>query len=156
MNRTIAYCTLIVFAVAGVLVAILAPQYLSDNNVFLKGFVNHEFLNILGVILAITLASTANLHLAFNRIEEKYRSPGGLSRSRENLKKATYWLISLFFAAIVLVVVKPLACQTETAQALFNGAALLILIWHVLVLVSLTQLVFRIEPDFHGPAQNGD
>lgn len=109
---------------------------------------NHEFLNILGVILAITLASTANIHLDFNRIEERYGAPGALVKSRGNLKKAAYWLIGLFLAAIVLVVAKPVACNGETSQALFNAAALLILLWHVLVLVSLTQLVFRIEPEF--------
>lgn len=148
MNRTIAYCLLIMFATASLVTAMVKPSWISDQNAFLAEFVNHEFLNILGVILAITLASTANIHLAFNRIEERHNAPGALSRSRANLRKATYWLLVLFGAAVVLVVVKPVVCQSETSQGIFNGAALLILLWHVLVLVSLTQLVFRIEPDF--------
>lgn len=150
MNRTIAYCLLIVVAALLVATSLVRPSLISDQNAFLLGFVNHEFLNILGVILAITLASTANIHLAFNRIEERHKTVNALSKSRANLRKATYWLIGLFVSGIVLVVAKPIVCQSETSQALFNGAALFLLLWHVLVLVSLTQLVFRIEPDVSG------
>ncbi|MEO3387887.1 hypothetical protein [Mesorhizobium sp. CAU 1741] len=156
MNRTIGYCLLMMFATAAFIVALVRPAWISDQNTFLADFVNHEFLNILGVILAITLASTANIHLAFNRIEERYQTPGGLTKSRQNLTKSTYWLIGLFIAAVALVVAKPVVCQGETAQGLFNAAALLILLWHVLVLVSLTQLVFRIEPDFSGVKKRDD
>lgn len=151
MNRTIAYCTLIASCAALVAVSVARPEFLSDQNAFLKEFVNHELLNVLGVILAITLASTANIHLTFNRIEERHNAPGGLSQSRSNLKKATNWLIGLFLAGIILVILKPINAETPTEEALFNSSAMLILLWHVLVLVSLTQLVFRIEPEFPKP-----
>lgn len=69
---------------------------------------NHELLAVLGVILAITLASAAQLHLTFNQIEESYQDKGGLSRSRRRVHSAAYWLIGLFLVAVLLVVVKPL------------------------------------------------
>jgi len=150
MNRTIAYCTIIVFVAACTIISSVRPALLNDQNWFLRNFVNHELVNILGVILAITLASTANIHLTFNRIEERHNAPGSLSKSRRNLKKATYWLIGLFIAGIVVVLVKPIASDSSspTAEALFNCAALLVLLWQVLILVTLTQLVFMIEPEF--------
>jgi hypothetical protein len=38
-------------------------SWLSDDNTFLKNFVNQELLAVLGVIVTITLASAASLHL---------------------------------------------------------------------------------------------
>jgi hypothetical protein len=148
MNKTIAYCILIATTAVLLVISVARADMLSDANEFLRGFVNQELLNILGVILAITLASTANIHLAFNRIEERHNAPGSLEKSRRNLKKATYWLIGLFIAAAIGVVLKPLAASTPTGQAIFNSGALVILLWQVLILVSLTQLVFLIEPEF--------
>ncbi|MCR9235662.1 MAG: hypothetical protein NXI17_03235 [Alphaproteobacteria bacterium] len=154
MGRTLSYLILLVSAIALTVISLVKPLYLSDANVFLDGFVNHEFLNILGVILAITLASVANIHLAFNRIEERYGKPGGLAKSRENLRKASSWLIALFIMGAVLVIVKPVACASDVTEALFNSGALVVLIWHVLILISLTELVFRIEPEF--PKRSGN
>ena len=69
MSKTTAYILLIAFCAGSVTISVVRPDFLGDDNIFLKNFVNHEFLNILGLILAITLASVANIHLAFNRIE---------------------------------------------------------------------------------------
>ena len=60
-------------ALAVVLIcAIYNPSYLSDKNEFMHHFVNHELLALLGIIMTITLASAASLHLEFNKIEERY------------------------------------------------------------------------------------
>jgi hypothetical protein len=141
---------LIVSTAASIVISTVRPSALNDQNAFLRNFINHELINILGVILAITLASVANIHLAFNRIEERYNAPDALSKSRGNLKKAAYWLIGLFVAGIVIVVSKPMASDpsTPTLEALFNSAGLLVLLWQVLILVSLMQLVFMIKPEF--------
>lgn len=147
MSKGLSYIILFVSAVGMTVVSVVEPGYLSDNNSFLKGFINENILNMLGVILAITLASVANIHLAFNRIEEKYERPGALAKSRQNLKKAAYWLIGIFIAGCLIVTVKPIAATTAVGQAIFNSAALEMLIWHVLILISLTELVFKIGPE---------
>jgi hypothetical protein len=148
MTRSLGYLILLVVSSALVTISVSRPDFLGDQNTFLKEFINHEFLNILGVILAITLASVANVHLVFNGIEEKYKTRGGLQKSRMNLKKSAYWLIFLFIAGAILVVIKPLVCNTPLSNAIFNSIALVILLWHVLILIGLTQLVFQIEPEF--------
>ena len=76
MTRPIAYVLLTVFAAAGLVVVAARPEWASDQNSFLRNFVTHEFLSLLGVILAITLASVANIHLEFNKIEERYQRVG--------------------------------------------------------------------------------
>jgi hypothetical protein len=146
MNKTIAYCIIITLSATLLIISVVRPELLSDSNSFLHGFVNHELLD--GRDLRITLASTANIHLAFIRIEERHNAPGTLAKSRSNLKKATYWLIGLFITGAVGVVLKPISTNAATVEAIFNSGSLVILLWQVLILVSLTQLVFLIKPEF--------
>ncbi|MGY3077801.1 hypothetical protein ACVWZZ_004172 [Bradyrhizobium sp. LM6.10] len=151
MTKTLGYSLLAIFAAMSVAISAARPEWISDENPFLKNFVNHELLALLGVILAITLASIASVHLEFNKIEERYKRRF-LAKSRTNLRKNAYWLISLFAVAVALVAVKPVLCGGAVAQALANMGGLLILLWHVLILITLTQLVFSIEPDLEPPA----
>lgn len=146
MTRGVAYSILVAFAATSIALVAARPDWVGDQNSFLKAFVNHEYLNVLGVTLAITLASAAQIHLAFNRIEEHFNEPGGLASSRRDLRQNAFALIVLFVCAVTLVVVKPIASSNEVAQAFFNMAAMFILLWHVLLLLSLVQLVFAIPP----------
>lgn len=146
MNKTISICTLIATVVVVITCAIGAPGILSDQNSFLKRFVGVDLLNVLGVILAITVAASGQLHLEFNKIEERFKERG-LTKTRQSVRSDTFLLIWLFLAAICVVVVKPLVgASTLWAESLFNGAALLILIWNVLLLVSFTRVTFAIPP----------
>lgn len=146
MSRALGYMALAAFAAGSVALVAARPDWASDQNSFLKNFVTHEFLSLLGVILAITLASVANIHFEFNRIEERYQKRA-LVRSRQNLAKNTFWLIGLFCVAVALVSLKPIVSGGEVAEATFNLAAVMIVLWHVLILISLTQLAFAIDPD---------
>ncbi len=128
--------------------AICKPAMISDDNEFLHHFVNQELLALLGIIMTITLASAANLHLEFNKIEERHQKRE-LTNTRRKVKEAANCLIILFLVSVVVVVVKPLLNGNEHVQALFNGAALLIVLWNVLILVELTQLTFAIQPEFN-------
>lgn len=146
MGRCLSYLIIVSSFIAGVCFSAAKPEWVSDQNIFLKNFVNHELLNLLGVILAITLASIANIHLEFNKIEEK-NGKSFLKKSRENLKKASYWLILLFVFAIVVVFVKPISSGSLVSQGIFNAISITILIWHILILVSIVDLVFAIGPN---------
>ena len=146
MTRSIAICTLIAAIAVVLICAIYNPSYLSDQNEFLHHFVNQElFLTLLGIIMTITLASAASLHLEFNKIEERYKKRG-LSNTRRGVAQGAYCLIALFLAATVLVVVKPLLPHSDTAESLVNGIALILVLFNVLILLELTQLAFAIQP----------
>lgn len=146
MSRAVAYCTLIGSFVLLMVVAASHPTALSNDNTFLGGFVTHELLGALSVIVSITLASAAQLHLSFNRAE---RAAGRrfLAKARAGVKQAAYFLIALFCIAICLVVIRPWFGDSDLAQAVVNGLALFVLIWNVLILISITQLTFAIGPD---------
>lgn len=149
MSRTVAYCALIVFLGTVVALSASVPDVLSDANGFLHSFVGEELLNTLFVIVSISLASISQLHLTFNRME---REAGRkfLVRTRRGIQQAAYFLIALLAAAIVLVVVKPLVATHPWSQSVANGLALLILLWNVLLLISVTQTVFAIGPEAPG------
>ena len=140
---------IVVVVVFAALVAIVLwrPDWLSDQNAFLREFVNHEYLNVLGVIFAISLASLAQAHLSLNRIEER-RGYECFENTRAEIKSAACWLIGLFALAVVVVVAKPLVGTTDVKSAGANVTAILILTMYVLVLLDITMAVFAIRPEF--------
>jgi hypothetical protein len=145
MNKTICFVLLIVAAALVLACAICAPGVLSDQNTFFVTFIGPDLLEILGVILAITLASSAQLHLEFNKIEERFKMRG-LTKTRASVRQDTYALIFLFVIGIAIVVCKPLLAAADWSQTIFNGLALLVLLANVLLLVSLTRTTFSISP----------
>ena len=146
MNRTVALCIFICSAATCVIFSVVAPTVLSDRNSFLKGFVSHELLVLLGVIVTITLASAANLHLELNKLEEPVRKRV-FGPTRAAIKMSAYWLIAVLLIAFVLVVAKPLVIERtateaqDSAASWFNSASMLIVLFSVLVLADLTQQV---------------
>lgn len=153
MTKTVARCTFIVAMGAWLILSTSTPWVLSDHNTFLRGFVTHELLGFLGVVVTITLGSAANLHLTLNQIEERAELAGipnkGFPVTRAVVKKSSFWLIGMLLIAIALVLVKPLVVVNDTQQvaaAFFNGAAVLIVLFNVLVLIDLTQTAFAVPP----------
>lgn len=147
MNKNVSRCLFICVAAVCLISSISAPSLLSDQNAFLRDFVNHEFLNLLGVIVAITLASSANLHLEFNKIEE-HAGRAVLTSTRGAVKRSAGWLIAVFCLAFFISLIKPLLPDSEVAMSLVNSIVILIFLFNILVLIDLTRLVFRIEPEF--------
>lgn len=154
MSKGLSIAVLVLAIVATIVVAAVRPTWLGDENAFLQDFVNHELLNILGVILAITLASLGQMHLKLNDIEEKILERTGegldgpeMQNMRAELKSSAKWLIGLFASALVLVVVKPLIISCGVSASFVNGAALWIVLFNILVLADVTFSVFRIEGD---------
>ncbi|MBB2695137.1 UNVERIFIED_ORG: hypothetical protein GGI63_006111 [Rhizobium esperanzae] len=152
MNRNLSYGCLLAFAVMAVVLVAARPEWVSDQNTFLAEFMKSQLLSVLGTILAITLASVANVHLEINKIEEKYGREG-LPKTRENLRKNARWLVGLFVAGVAVAFTKPLVSGTLTGQGVANLSGMFILLWHILILLSLMQLVFSIPPIVSKPSQ---
>lgn len=145
MTRNLSITALIILTISIGLVSYAEPQWLSDENAFLKGFVNHELLTILGVIVTITLASAASLHLELNRLEDSFSE--SFNEARFATKAYAYLLIALFGFALILVTIKPLVTINEHWEAAFNGAAIWIIALNILAWLDLTSAVFAIPPD---------
>lgn len=124
-----------------------APYYLSDSgNSFFKNFVNQNLLSVLGVIVSITLASAANLHLAINKLQDA--TDDEFTEARTAVRLCCYSLLTIFAVATVLVMVKPtVPVGDDTLIALINSAVVLILVFSIGVLADLTGAVFDIPPE---------
>ena len=134
-----------------IVVVIAEPEWLCDKKPFLKEFMGKDILPVLGVILTITLASAAQLHLEFNKIEERYGAVM-LNKSRSKVHQAAFAMIYTFLIAAVLLVVKPIIVDSfsERSQAAINAVGLFLLWINVVILIELTQAAFSI------PAHIGD
>jgi hypothetical protein len=123
----------------------VAPWVLSDNNAFLRSFVNHEFLSFMGVIVTITLASAANLFIEMNKLEEKV-DEAVFRAAKNDVKHSAYTLVGALIASILLVIIKPLVNCGPIAESLLNGVAITIIIFSVMILIDLTQTAFSLDP----------
>jgi hypothetical protein len=132
-----------------IIVSLCAPWAMSDKNKFLNDFVGPNLLGFLGVVVTITLASAANVHFELNKLEEK-AGKVGFAKSRLALRRSSSALIGLLLLAVAVLLLKSNLPAGETAQSLANGAAVLIVLFNVLVLIDLTQMAFKIGPDLKG------
>lgn len=145
MTKTIAWIALLTLTAILGSASFCAPYHLSDaGNLFFRNFVNHELLSVLGVIVTITLASAANLHLEINKLQEA--TGDEFAEARSAIRLCSYSLIAVFVVAAVLVMVKPAVGDDQTATALINSGVVLLLVFSVGVLSDLTGAVFAIQP----------
>lgn len=130
-------------AVALVVTSVYAPDILSDKgNGFLAGFVNHELLAFLGVVVTITLASAANLHLELNKLEDQVGRQ--FPKTRRSIRLSAYSLIALLFVGFVIVLIKPFMNHNEILSSLLNSAAVIIIIFDIFILIDLTTAILSI------------
>lgn len=118
------------------------PFYLSDKNKFLKDFVNHEFLAILGFIVALTLNFSGNIYFELNRLEDKTGQP--FIRARSAIRKSSVSLLVAFGVAGILVITKPMLLEKLIYSAIANTLAILIVFFNLAVLYDLSNTVFGI------------
>jgi len=150
MNKTISWCLIIAITIIVVILSFKAPWVLSDQNIFLKNFVNHEILNFLGVIVAITIGSIANLHLELNKLEEQIKKEV-FTGTRSSLKRSIYCLIGTLVITIILAVIKPLIVKTSLdlmVSSFVNGFALIVVFVNILTLIDILQATFKVKPNY--------
>jgi hypothetical protein len=132
------------FAISGS-ITITHPSWLSDDNSFLKNFVNHELLAYLGVIVTITLASVANLFVSLLRIEED-RSSAIFVKTKKDLKHISIALIYTLAMALPLVLIKPVLPDWDWVQALCNSVGVWLVLFSMLLLADTTLALFELDP----------
>jgi hypothetical protein len=140
--------TTCMIVLSGVFVAmsICAPSILAKNE-FLVGFINQEILNIMAVIMTISIASIATIHIWFNELEDKHGKKVFGSARRE-INQAAFYFIGLFVAQLVWLIVRslPIFHGSETALSLFNGGSILLLLCSVLTLLDIMGVVRALTP----------
>lgn len=132
----------------GTLVAVLTiahPAVLAENK-FLDGFISHEILALLIVILTITLASIGNIHLTLTRLVSRFenRAEGELAATpaRDEINSSGWSLLYAFAACTLILLIKGGTTSNVYAQSATNGAGLIILLFNMLVLKDIYETVY--------------
>jgi hypothetical protein len=125
------------------------PDFLASNE-FLKDFVGSELLSLLAVILAITFASVANIHLALNqiiaRVYEKNIEHGQVKAGeiRKEINSNAWLLFYAFLACAAVLFFKALFSDNDYVLSAMNGIALGTLLVNVLVFHDIYSTVFAL------------
>jgi len=141
----IRWVILIALAVVVAVLTIAAPSVLAKNT-FLDAFVSHEILALLIVILTITLASVGNIHLTItrlvNRFENKAEGELQATPARNELNSNAWSLLWAFCVCLVALLIKGGFSDEPYLVSLMNGAAVVILVYNLLVLYDIYTTVF--------------
>lgn len=138
---------IVLVVLAGVVIAasICQPALLAKND-FLDKFINHELLNVLAVIVTITIATIATIHIWFNELEQKHQKKVFDSARREINSSAT-WLVGMFLFTLALLIARSLDIFSgDPARSFFNGAGVIVLVASVLVLMDILAVVRALTP----------
>ncbi|MFT6531666.1 MAG: hypothetical protein ACJASC_001208 [Limimaricola cinnabarinus] len=120
------------------------PDWVSDENAFLREFIDHDYLSFLGLVLTITVASLSQLHLSLDKLKSQLATEE-IDPIRREIKHSAVVMIMLFAASLLLIVAKPIILDIESAAAIINSACIFFIIFYLLVLSDITLAIF----DFH-------
>lgn len=145
----IKYFIIIAFCLFVGVSTLCRPIFLAENG-FLDDFVGGELLSLLAVILVITFASVANIHLALNQIIIKVYEKNiehGQTKSRpvrDDINGNAWLLFWAFIATALVLLIKGMFSENIYIHSAMNGLALSALLVNVLVFRDIYQTVFAI------------
>lgn len=131
--------TLVLVLISGLTVAICRPDFLALNE-FLVNFVNHEFINVLAVMVTVSLVSVVQIHLEYTRIERRFKKRVfSIARSKVNLSAAI--LVTLIIFAFPISFLKSEFADNNLALSVIFVLALLCILEAIFIMYDLVQTV---------------
>jgi len=143
------YILLTVFVICGVSISICRPEFFSGN-VFLDQFVNHEFINLMSVVVTVSLVSVVQLHMEYTRIERRF-DRRSFEKSRRTVNANGIILIALFVFSFVISFIKGMPeiegnLEIESIIHVAALAAIFECIWIMYELIRTAYTIARTEP----------
>jgi hypothetical protein len=86
---------------------------LSDDNQFMREFVDEDLLSFLGVVMTLSVGLLAQLFLSVAKLEDRL-GRGAVTTIRDELKSTARTLILLYFVAFFLVFAKPVIPPSDS------------------------------------------
>jgi hypothetical protein len=143
-----AYGIIIAYTLFVAVATLCKPDFLGGNS-FLDSLVGPELLSLLAVILSITFASVANIHLALNRIIRRafgdvHEGQEAARPSREQINSNAWLLFYAFLVCAAALFLKSLAPDSDTIKSAMNGVAIGSLLVNVLVFRDIYSTIFQL------------
>lgn len=148
----VVWTVLLIFGVAVVLtLSAFCPKILAENK-FLVGFVTYEIMSFLIVIVTVTFASVANIHLSISKTQAGVSDEAVRKRLEEQFARplrddtrSSAWLLfwSMVICAIALLIKGQFPTEQHVVSAV-HGVAILVLITNAVVLYDIYETVFAL------------
>lgn len=137
----ISYAILVLAFAAVVGLTYCKPTVLGDNR-FIQNLADNQSLGILGVVIAIFLPTAATLYVRLSEIERQLRR--SLKRTRAKIKYNCIEVVVLFVLTAGALMVKAWAGDVSWVASAANGIVLWVILSNLLVLVDLTNVMFKV------------
>ena len=144
-------------ALTSALTSAVCPEFLGENT-FLEELVSHELVSILVVILTVTMASVANIHLALGRFEKSMSEQGIdvknlIADARMELSENAWYIFGSFCVLIVVLILKG---STESIFwiSAYHSVALVIIALNLAILYDIYKSVYLLV-SMDAPSHNG-
>jgi hypothetical protein len=137
--------TIILSAVGGLSVSVGWPALFAENK-FLVDFVNHEYINVLAVLVTVSMVSVVQIHLEYTRIERRFKERVfGDARKAVNLSALI--LSTMIVVAFVLSFLRACLIDNAFAVSLIHICAVMTVLECVFIMYDLVQTVCTMAED---------
>lgn len=136
------------FVLSTVIITFASPEVLA-NNKFLDEIVSHELVAILIVILTVTMASVANIHLSLGRIRIRLLEKGldiknDISLARSELSENAWYIFYAFCMLLVSLFIKS-HFSNVYVNSLVNSFGVVVFIFNMLVMYDIYKSVYLLS-----------
>lgn len=140
------FLTLLVYLL--VVLSLAHPEILASNK-FLNQVISHELIAILVVILTVTMASVANIHLSLGKLRIRLLEKGvdvreDIRLARVELSDNAWYMFYAFCSVIISLVVKS-HFESIYVDSFVNAFGVLVFIFNLLVLHDIYKSVYLIS-----------
>jgi hypothetical protein len=145
--RPLQFISLLVLAGLLVGVSICDAKLLASNG-FLNGFVNHEYINVLAVIVTVSLVSVTQIHLEYSRIERRF-DVRVFEEARATINLGALLLTGMLLLAFIISFVRalPIVSENDVFLSLVHSSALLTVVTAVFIMYDLVRVVYVLASD---------
>lgn len=138
--RPVQFISLLIFGALLVAVSVCSPDTLAKNQ-FLDEFVNHEYINVLAVIVTVSLVSVTQIHLEYSRIERRF-DIRVFAEARRTINLGALILTSMLLLAFLVSFVRAEVVADPVQLSLAHGASLLTVLTAVFIMYDLVRTVY--------------
>jgi hypothetical protein len=146
----VSWTIFIVYMAGSIVISICRPDAITKND-FMGKFVGADLLNVLAVIMTITFASIANIHLTVSRvIAAAFRENPSLGQEkaaglRRELNTNAWLMFAGFIWAAIFSAVRAIPKITDTLIAFSDTMAIAALVVHMLVFRDIYSTLFGLS-----------
>lgn len=157
------WITVLISVLASFLLTMINPKILAENT-FLNEIASHEIVSILVVLLTVTMASIANIHLTLSRLNSELRArgvsvDGEIQSARKELTSNAWSLFGLFCVLLVLLLIKG-GVSSLFWLSIVHGGVIVIVVVNLVILYDLYTSVYELTSLDIGariyPSETGD